>query len=111
MFKKREMLRHSVLIFTDDSLTEHPVFSIKDGMVETDITMLPEDQGVKFFNHTDGAITYVYDLPPLAKVESETLKKLKKSTVINSLFDYDKEEGFDWSKAIPWIVAIIAIIF
>lgn len=110
-YKKRSMLKHTVLVFEGDTVTRHPVFSITEGRIETDSTIMPEEEATKYFNKTDSSITYVYNMSHHAVVESELLKKMKRSVILSKMFNYAEDKGFDLMRWMPWIIIVCLILF
>lgn len=103
---------HNVLIVTENgTINEHPVFGIDSGTIETDTDMLPVVDSKKFYNETTGGFTYLFHMDIPAKVESENIKQLRRSNVIKNLMNYDKEKPLDMFKLMPYLIAVVAVIF
>lgn len=103
---------HSVIVISEDGTLEHQaVYCIDSGTIETEMDMLPLNKAVKFYDKTNGGFTYVFNLSLPAKVESENLKQLRRSKVIQNLMTYDREKPLDIMKLVPYIVAVVAIMF
>ncbi|AUJ79461.1 hypothetical protein KH263_19775 (plasmid) [Bacillus velezensis] len=87
------------------------VKQIAGDSLETDNDLLPLEDAQKFINEEDGQVFYMYNLDLPAKVESEKLKQLRRSTALMNIFNYDKPKGLDLFKLMPWVVIIILAIF
>lgn len=104
--------QHKVIIIHDDGSLEHQqVYGIDNGTIETEFDMLPVEKATKFYDKTNGGFTFIYHLDLPAKVSSEELKSLRRSKVIQNIMSYDRESGMDIMKLVPYVVAIVAIMF
>lgn len=107
----KEFKNYEVMLFKNNSVTIHPVYNVNGGCIETDIDILPEEEGIKIYNETLGGFTYLFNIDMPAKVESENLKTLRRNVAIKNLMSYDKEKGIDLKIVMAYLVAISAIIF
>jgi hypothetical protein len=99
------------IFYADHSITIHPVKEKFEDCIETDKNILSLVDSTTHINTTSGGIIYIFHLDLPAKVESENLKKLRRSMALKRALDFDKETSLNWDKFIPWIIAGIAIIF
>jgi hypothetical protein len=108
---KKDKTLHEVMVVTNGTVTFHPVYSVDQGKIETDSTMLPEEDATVYYNARTGGLLFAYHLDVPAKVEAEKLKSLRRSVALGRLFEYDREKGFDWFRVLPYIALFLALIF
>jgi hypothetical protein len=103
---------HSVLIFDDNnSITHFDVFNIDNGCIETESDILELKDCQKFYDNNNGGFTYVFNVPEVAKVEAESLKKLRRNKVIKNIMTYETEKSMDLGKMFPYFIALAALLF
>jgi hypothetical protein len=95
----------------DGVLKESPVLNIEQGVIETEDDYLQEFDSVRFFDETNSGFTYFYNLDVPAKVESENLKKLRRSAALANMFKYQVNKPMDLAKLMPWVITVLVILF
>lgn len=113
MPKKRsqEYKNYTVSIIENDVITSYPVIDMVGDSVEYDEGVLRIQDAKKFFDKNTGGIHYLFNLDLPSVVEANNLKLLRRSTVINNLFKYDKAKKMDIMSFMPWIVVMLLIFF
>lgn len=111
MFNKAQ--REQVIIYNkeDNTISIENVIEQKNGMIETKNYQLPLLNGKRVFNDTTGVITYIYNLDMPAKLESQQLKTLRRSTALLRAFDFDKDTGVKWAQLGIFTVIVLLILF
>lgn len=109
----KEFKKHTVMIFDDtNSMTLYPVFDIDDQTIEYENGMLPLNECKKVFDNNNSGFIYIFNLDTPAKVESANLRSLRRSASIKNLMTFERDgNSFDLMKAMPYIVAIVALLF
>ncbi|HDR4573542.1 TPA: hypothetical protein QCQ70_004366 [Bacillus cytotoxicus] len=113
MFKKKgeTFSNHKVIIVRDDVMYVEKVRSADSDVIETETSIYKTEDANRYYNETEGSITYVFNVDIPAKVEAENLKLLRRATTIKNIFKYDTDKAFDINKMIPWIIVALALIF
>lgn len=88
------------------------VICLEDNALETKYRVLSLEDLDKYIS-VDGYVIYLCNLDFFAKSESESLKKLRRSAVINNLFNFGSvsNKNFDLFKFLPYLIIIILIFF
>lgn len=110
MFKK---IREQVIVYheEDNSISIENVIDQKNGLIETKNYQLPALNGKRVFNETSGVMTYIFSLDMPAKLESQHLKSLRRSTALLRAFDFDKDTGVKWTQLGIFTVIVLLILF
>lgn len=111
--RKRNLINSKVLIkFEDQSVALEDVVSLEGNALETKYRVLSLEDLDKYIS-VDGYVIYLCNLDFFAKSESESLKKLRRSAVINNLFNFgsSSSKNFDLFKFLPYLIIIILIFF
>lgn len=101
------------LVFNEElgSFNSEKVVQIAGDRLETENDLLPIDCSKKYVDESDGKLYYVFNVDLPAKVESGSLKNLRRSTALQRIFDYDKQKPFDILSIFPWVIIIALIVF
>lgn len=103
---------HSVIIIDEhDAFTQYPVYTIDKDCIEYEDGILHISDAQKFYDNNHGGFIYIFNLDSPAKVEARNLKELRRSTALSNVMNYETTKSFDFAKAIPYVIAIIAIMF
>src|SRR5699024_4440161 len=99
-FKKHKTIE----IFEDGSCNIEQVKDITEDLIETDGSIFPRDiKYTKMYDNISGNIYYIYNLDLPAKIESEKIKKLRRSATLANIFDYNTgAKKFDLIGFMPW---------
>lgn len=111
--RKRNLINSKILIkFEDGSVALEDVVSLESNALETKYRVLNLQDLDKYIS-VDGYVIYLCNLDFFAKSESESLKKLRRSAVINNLFNFgsSSSKNFDLFKFLPYLIIIILIFF
>lgn len=111
--RKRNLINSKILIkFEDDSVALEDVVSLESNALETKYRVLNVQDLDKYIS-VDGYVIYLCNLDFLSKSESESLKKLRRSAVINNLFNFgsSSSKNFDLFKFLPYLIILILIFF
>ncbi|MDR4352532.1 hypothetical protein FOS02_28020, partial [Bacillus paranthracis] len=68
------------------------------------------DDAIRYYNETEGAISYMFNVDIPSKMEAEKLKTLRRSTAIKNLFKYDTQKSFNFEKMIPWVIVVLTLL-
>lgn len=111
MFNKTT--REQVIIFNEDdnTLSIESVIEVKNGIVETKNYGLPALNAKRIYNDTTGNMVYLYNLDMPAKLESQNIKLLRRSTALLRAFDFDKDTGIKWMPVAIFTVIVLLILF
>lgn len=111
--RKRNLINSKVLIkFEDQSVALEDVVSLEGNALETKYRVLSLEDLDKYIS-VDGYVIYLCNLDFFAKSDSESLKKLRRSAVINNLFNFgsSSSKNFDLFKFLPYLIILILILF
>lgn len=111
--KKRNLINSKILIrFEDGSVALEDVVSLEGNALETKYRVLNVQDLDKYIS-VDGYVIYLCNLDFFAKSESESLKKLRRSAVINNLFNFgsSSSKNFDLFKFLPYLIILVLIFF
>lgn len=88
------------------------VICLEDNALETKYRVLSLEDLDKYIS-VDGYVIYLSNLNFSGKIESENLKKLRRSAVINNLFNFgsSSSKNFDLFKFLPYLIILILIFF
>lgn len=88
------------------------VVSLEGNALETRYRVLSLEDLDKYIS-VDGYVIYLSNLDFFGKTESENLKKLRRSSVINNLFNFgsSSSKSFDLFKFLPYLIILILIFF
>lgn len=108
----KDFKNHNVLVFDDNNMvTEFRVYSVDSDAIETEDHIFKVADTVKVYNSSNGGFTYLVNAPSIAIQEAEHLKLLRRNKTIKNLFSYETEKSLDLMKILPYIIAIVAVIF
>lgn len=79
--------------------------------IETKYGLYPKQDFEQFFDEDNNTIVYMTNIDLTAKLEAENLKKLRRSSALNNLFDYETKKQFDLMAFMPYAIIIIMAIF
>lgn len=111
--RKRNLINSKILIkFEDGSVALEDVIFLEGNALETKYRVLNVQDLDKYIS-VDGYVIYLSNLDFFSKTESESLKKLRRSSVINNLFNFgsSSSKSFDLFKFLPYLIIIILIFF
>lgn len=82
-------------------------------IVETKSGIYALEYAKNYVDAKTGHLVYVFNADIPARVEAENLKRLRRSTVLNKLFDFERQSGggIDWVKVLPYIIILFMIVF
>lgn len=111
--RKRNLINSKILIkFEDGSVALEDVVFLEGNALETKYRVLNVENLDKYIS-VDGYVIYLCNLDFSSRFESESLKKLRRSAVINNLFNFSSSSGknFDLFKFLPYLIILILIFF
>lgn len=111
--RKRNLINSKILIkFEDGSVALEDVVSLEGNALETKYRVLNLENLDRYIS-VDGYVIYLCNLDFFSKSESESLKKLRRSAVINNLFNFgsSSSKNFDLFKFLPYLIILILIFF
>lgn len=112
--KKRRPLRN-VFVQTFDkenqSVVVETVYEVVDRTIETDTRVLYVDDCETYIDESTGFIYYIANMDLEATMEASNLKRLRRSSAINNIFNYDTVKPIDFMKFVPFIIIVLLIIF
>lgn len=112
MAKKKETFsKHKVIVIRDEVMYVERVKSADSDVIETETAIYQTEDASRYYNETEGSLTYVFNVDVPAKVEAERLKLLRRSSAIKNIFKYDTEKSFNVEKLIPWVIVALVVIF
>ncbi|MCU4936938.1 hypothetical protein OB966_22320 [Bacillus cereus] len=113
MFKGKgeRFSNHKVMIVRDEVVFVERVRCADSDVIETETAIYKSEDAIRYYNETDGAFLYLFNMDIPAKVEAENLKNLRRSMTLKNLFSYNTEKPFDLFKLMPWIFALGVLIF
>ncbi|MEG7944884.1 hypothetical protein, partial [Bacillus pacificus] len=102
MFNKKgqSFSNHKAYVVRDDVMYVERVISADSDVVETETGIYKTDDAIRYYNETEGAISYMFNVDIPSKMEAEKLKTLRRSTAIKNLFKYDTQKSFNFEKMI-----------
>ncbi|MGC5328955.1 hypothetical protein [Brevibacillus sp. SYSU BS000544] len=87
------------------------VYSVTDGMLETEMGMYPVNLATTYHDELDGGLVYFFELTHEAMVEAEQLKHLQRQVVLSKIFQFDTKSGAKNIKdLLPYAIAIVALL-
>lgn len=112
MFKKKgqNFSNHKAYVVRDDVMYVERVISADSDVVETETGIYKTDDAIRYYNETEGAISYMFNVDIPSKMEAEKLKTLRRSTAIKNLFKYDTQKSFNFEKMIPWVIVVLTLL-
>lgn len=112
MFKKKgqPFSNHKAFVIRDDVMYVERVKCADSDVVETETAIYKTDDAKRYYNETEGAIAYVFNVDIPSKVEAEKLKTLRRATTIKNIFKYDTEKSFDFKEMIPWVIVVLTLL-
>lgn len=113
MFQKARLSKNRVLVFGDDNtITDQAVVDQNSECVETKNGIYHIEDCKTFIDAEKGGVVYIINAPQPAQVEAENLKKLRRSTALKRVFEFDRSTGeFQWGKIMPWVVIVLLVLF
>jgi hypothetical protein len=102
---------YRVSIVNGDVIETFKVVDIYQNTLEHEAGVLPLSDGVKYYDLSHGGIHFLYNVDLPAKVESENLKLLRRSTALKNIFAYDRNKKFDLIGLMPWLIIILLVLF
>ncbi len=112
MFKKKGQTfsNHKAYVIRDEVMYVERVISADSDVVETETGIYKTDDAKRYYNETEGAIAYVFNVDIPSKVEAEKLKTLRRATTIKNIFKYDTQKSFDFKEMIPWVIVVLTLL-
>ncbi|EJR28796.1 hypothetical protein [Bacillus mycoides] len=112
MFKKKgqNFSNHKAYVIRDEVMYVERVISADSDVVETETGIYKTDDAKRYYNETEGAISYMFNVDIPSKMEAEKLKTLRRSTAIKNLFKYDTQKSFNFEKMIPWVIVVLTLL-
>ncbi|MGG0208422.1 hypothetical protein ABEZ57_27680 [Bacillus mycoides] len=112
MFKKKGQAfsNHKAYVIRDNVMYVERIKCADSDVVETETAIYKTEDAQRYYNETEGAIAYVFNVDIPSKVEAEKLKILRRSTTIKNLFKYDTEKSFDFREMIPWAIVVLTLL-
>lgn len=112
MFKKKgqNFSNHKAYVIRDDVMYVERVISADSDVVETETGIYKTDDAIRYYNETESAISYMFNVDIPSKMEAEKLKTLRRSTAIKNLFKYDTQKSFNFEKMIPWVIVVLTLL-
>lgn len=107
--KLRRLNDRLLCIFEDGTVSLESVLGVEGNSLETVNRVVTVSDLDKFVD-VSGSVFYATNLNVASRVESENLKKLRRSSFVNNVFSYQNKK-FDFFTLIPWVIVAIAIIF
>lgn len=107
------MAKQKIVLIDNDNKTFYTE-EVKNNLgaeIETKYGLYPKSDFEQFFNEDDNTLTYITNIDINAKLEAENLKKLRRSTALNNIFDYETKKQFDLMAIMPYLIIIIMAIF
>lgn len=87
------------------------VYSVSDGMLETECGMYPVNEAQTYHDEMDGGLVYFFNLSHGAMVEAEQLKNLQRQVVLSKIFQFDTKSGAkNIKELLPFVIAIVALL-
>lgn len=109
---QKQFKNHKAIFILEDGTLEHQqILSIDGEQIETETDFHFVKDAHKYFDKTHGGFTYIFNLDMPSKVQAEELKKLRRSKVIENIMTYDREKPLDIMKLVPYVIAVVAIMF
>ncbi|PHC29623.1 hypothetical protein COE95_17860 [Bacillus toyonensis] len=112
MFKKKgqNFSNHKAYVIRDEVMYVERVISADSDVVETETGIYKTDDAKRYYNETESAISYMFNVDIPSKMEAEKLKTLRRSTAIKNLFKYDTQKSFNFEKMIPWVIVVLTLL-
>lgn len=112
MFRKKgqNFSNHKAYVIRDEVMYVERVISADSDVVETETGIYKTDDAKRYYNETEGAISYMFNVDIPSKMEAEKLKTLRRSTAIKNLFKYDTQKSFNFEKMIPWVIVVLTLL-
>ncbi|WP_144495998.1 hypothetical protein [Bacillus pumilus] len=110
---KRMYANFRAMIFNNDTNTFslQRVKQVAGDTLETEDDILPLGDARKVINEEDGQVFYLYHYDNHTKVESENLKRLRRSVALRGIFNYDTAKKLDIMTLLPWLVIVLLVLF
>lgn len=107
------MSKKRVILFKEEnnSIYDEIITSIDEVSIETKNNLYPRKDFIQYFDETNNSLVFISKIDVAAKIESENLKKLRRSSALNNLFNYETSKEFDLMVYMPYIIIIIMAIF
>jgi len=112
--KNKKSLKNLKVMMFDNERKTVSVESIKDiqgDAIESSSGLLHLSDAAIYTDEWNGQVVYAFNVDLPAKVESENLKKLRRSAVLSNLFNYKAAKPFDLMGFMPWVALIISLFF
>ncbi|MGG0753103.1 hypothetical protein [Brevibacillus laterosporus] len=115
MLKKlftKSKTNHTVIVRTDlGHVRILPVYSDKDGILETATAMFPKAEAKTYHDEMTGGLVYMFDLENDGFAEAQTIKNLSTSVALRNIFGFDTKKGsVEFKSMLPYIITIIALL-
>lgn len=104
--------RDKLLIFNDDQTVQMlPIEEVSEEAVLTKQGMYQIEDLNKHIDTHNGYVLYIGKVDMPAKVEAANLAKLRKSTALKRMLEFDVQDKFDWFKMFPYFIIALLILF
>lgn len=112
MFKRKgqSFSNHKAYVIRDNVMYVERVISADSDVVETETGIYKTDDAKRYYNETQGSISYMFNVDIPSKMEAEKLKTLRRSTAIKNIFKYDVKKEFDFREMIPWVIVVLTLL-
>jgi hypothetical protein len=106
-------MKDKVLLFNDDGQTCEMVNvkDISDEAIETERGLFYLDDVTKRLDIRNGNLIYLAQVDIPAKVEAENLRKLRRSTALKRMLEFNIQDKPDYFKMVPYFIIVLLILF
>lgn len=110
---KNQYSNVKVHVFNPDTqtLSVEDVIEMYSNQIETVNGVYTIEDSLRYFDEVNANMIYVFNADIPAKIESNNLKKLRRSTALTRIFDYDIKQKTDLMKFVPYVIIMMLIIF
>lgn len=103
--------KDKIVIFNQDqTVSIHGIEAISTEAVLTQQGTYPIQDCDKYIDTVNGSLVYTVNASIPAKVEAENIRNLRKSTVLKTIFEFERSGKFDYMKLIPWVIIALLIL-
>lgn len=105
--------KDKVLVFNSEGQTCEmlTVKDVSDEALETDAGLYYLADVTQRLDIRNGNLIYLVNVDIPAKVEAENLKKLRRSSAIKNMFNFEVKNKMDMMSLMPWAIIIALILF
>lgn len=110
---KKRATSANVVIFNEDSSTliVDKVIDIDSDTIEMHGYILPLAKARTYVDPVHGVPVYVYNLDVPAALEAEHIKKLRRSTALKNMFQFERSSQLDIMKMLPYFIIVLLVLF